>query len=178
MVKILKIMGDDVLAPTMRTACIFLLPLIAFVQFFFPYSLAIAIPIAVVLLVVGAVGFTAHYEYKYNAEKNLFSKSLVLLGFSSDNWYEINPQSQYLSFQMFKQTFTFNFLNIYSTGIEENVFSIRAVNSDATYRTLVETTDYKSIPQCLQLCQILSEKHNVPFKDFVKEQVKKMSRKM
>lgn len=177
MSEIIKIQGDDVLAPTQRTACIFILPLLAFVQFFFPYSLAIAIPIAVILLVIGGLGFTAHYEYKYDVERNLYSKSLVMFGFASDGWYELNPSCQYLAFQMFKQSFTFKFLNIYSTGIEENVFTIRAVNPDATYRTIVETTDYKSIGACLKLCQILSEKHNIPFQDFVKEQVKKIRRK-
>lgn len=174
---ILKIQGDDVLTPALRTACILLLPIIAFVQFYFPYELVYAVIIAVILLVVGAVGFSLHYEYRYDVEKNLFSKSLMILGRASDRWQELHLQCQYLSFQMYTQNYTINFLNIYSSGINENVFAIRAVNSDGTYRTLLETTDYKSLDKCIKLCNLLSVKHNLVFKDFVKEMVKKMNKK-
>ena len=177
MSNMLKILGDDVLTPALRTACILLLPIIAFVQFFFPYDLVYAIVIAVVLLVLGAVGFSLHYEYRYDVEKHLFSKSLLVLGHAFDQWHALNLQCNYLSFQMYTQNYTINFLNIYSSGIDEKVFTIRAVNPDGSYRTLVETTDYKSIDKCLKLCNILAEKHNVPFKDFVKEMVKKLNKK-
>ena len=177
MSEIIEIKGEDILTPGFRVMCILLLPIIAFVQFFFPYSLPIAIVIAIVLLFVGFTGFNAHYVYQCDLDNKLYRKCSVVLGRKSGKWLELNPNCQYVSFQLFSQKYSMNFMNMYSTETNEDLFVVRLVNTMGTYTTLAETTDYKLIPQCLELCKKLSEKFNVPFQDFVKSLVLKKRRK-
>lgn len=175
--KIITINGEGVFSPAIRVYAVLLLPIIAFVQFFFPYPLILAVIIAILLLLIGIVGFTLHYTYQYDTEKMLYRKSKVTLGFYFGQWEELNTKNCYVAFQMFNQNYEINFMNMYTTATNEDVFIIRLVNSDGSYFTCAETTDYKSLNSCLLFCKVLSEKYEIPFRDFVKDLVLKRRRK-
>lgn len=172
----LKIKGEAVFSPAIRVYLVLLLPIIAFVQFFFPYSTIIAGGIAVVLLFVGLAGFDLHYLYEYDPDKNLYRKSKVSWGVKSGSWVELKSKCNYIAFQMFNQNYEVSFMNMYTTATQEQVFVVRFVKADGSYQTMVETTDYNQIPSCIHFCKLVSVKNEVPYRDFVREQVAKIRR--
>ncbi|MBQ0029933.1 MAG: hypothetical protein MJZ24_00355 [Paludibacteraceae bacterium] len=172
-----QIKGDSCFSASWQSVFLLIFPLAAFVQFFFDYSLVLAIFIAVQLLIVAAIGWSAEYVYQFDEENKRFRKAVKIFWIIYGVWLPINPQCKYLSLQMYEQTYTYRFLNLYSTSVGEHVFTVRFINADGTYRVLLETSSFDDVPQIIKLCQTLSEIYQIPFKDILKEQVKKLRSK-
>lgn len=185
MEKLISIRENDLLTPGFRCMVLLYFPTMAIVQFFFPYSsdfttyLLISISIAVLLILATIVLFCLHYVFQYDVNANLYGKRLCLFGFYFGKWstLTIDENTKYISFQKFSQTYETNFLNIYSSSTKEDVFVIRSVDAQGKYKTIVETTEFKSVPSCLILGNLLASRYNIPFNDYVKDMVIKERRK-
>lgn len=169
--------GDCRFSPGLRTTCIFVLPVVAIVQFFFVDSLLLACCIAALILFIAALGWTAHYSYEFDSDNKKFRKSVVyLMCYKRGQWYDLHPTGEYLAFQMYDHTYTFHFLNFFDTVVPEPVFTLRFVNASATFTTLLEVTDFNTLRSVLEMADSISKTYNIPFKDFVKGMAAKQRR--
>lgn len=168
------VVGNDRFSPGLKYGSVWVLPVVALVQFFYFESLVLNIAIAVVLLFFAFLIFSAKYVYQFDEENRKFKKSVMwLYKFYSGEWVDFEPKCQYLAFQMKNMTFVFHFYNFFDTVVPESFFELRMVNDDSSYSSLLEVTDFNSIKSVLEMAKAISLTYKLPFKDFVKGQVKK-----
>ena len=169
-----KIQGDYRFSPGWRGTFALLFPVVALVQFFYVDPLWLAIVVAVLLLAVAFVGWSAFYEYQFDTIERKYRVALRLPFGEYGDWIKITRlDCQNITFQEYQQEFTFHFLNLYKTHVDEKVFSLRLMNADGSYRTLAETVHFESVPAMLGLGRKLGEIYNVQFVDLVKDLVRR-----
>jgi hypothetical protein len=166
-----EILGDNRFAPAVRATCALILPIVAFVQFFVVNPLWLAILVAIIVLLVAAVGWSAQYVYEFDAGTKKMRKAVSLFGVKRGIWYDLKVQCSVIAFLKYDQNYTFHFLNLYDTHVDETVFTVHLINEDGSFQTLVETARFESVANIIQFCKDLSEIYEVPFKDYVKSQV-------
>lgn len=168
-----SIKGDPCFSPGLRAFCALIIPIIVLVQFFYIEPLWLAIVIGILLLIFAFSFWSASYCYVFDASTKTFAKYKKWPFFSTGTPRPLEISANYIAFQKYDQEYTFHFLNLYETHVPEVKFVLRLVNADGSFITLLETSCFESVPGIIMLGQLLEKCYNVPFKDFVKDLVRR-----
>ena len=170
--------GDARFATSIRASLLFILPIVAIVQFFYVEPLWLAIVVAILIMFLLYLIFTAKYIYEFDGESKKFRKATEWLGkIRKGEWQELDIKCNHISFQMYDDTYTMNFMNLSKNEVKETMYVLRLVNENGSYSTLLETPYFSALPSVLVMANALSKAYNVPFKDHIRNIVTKKGRK-
>jgi len=115
--------------------------------------------------------------FEFDSETKQSRTGFYFFGFKTGKWQPLEIGKAHIAFQRYSENIHLTYGGFFKQSAEDQVFELRLVYPDLSFKKLVSGRDFKSVAMMLQLGKILSLVYNVEFKDYVKGVIRKEIKK-